>query len=346
MPPSLSTSTQRRATRPLGSDFILPGRDETLGAATIARRKWEHSLSAAYSTQWNPRNLEAPWYEVWAQILSDLVADIRQLAVAPQYRLWFRDDVDNSPVDMGDTTFSSIDTTCGETASCIPDFVITRKDRIQREIPSRAKWPGTCQRRVIYVGIPLLCECKPSASRTDSRVHGLLGTYFKMSEAQEDVKNQGRYLFKKYPKQESVILLAVSGFWWTYCVASRHFLEGPLLLEDKDYEGDSTEDDGVYSEEPSSDDRGSEDDEEVESSEDELLLHSYVSNTPLEDEVIPPGANSDVKPHAVMASNEMCLIEDDWSNYLLLEHAASNQVMFLIHQRLAEIVRKHDYKRG
>ena len=343
MPPPLPTGSIGTQL-PFGSHFTLPGRDGTRRTVTTARRKWEHSVSAAYSMRWNPRNLEAPWYEVWAQILSDLVADMRQLAVAPQYRLWYRDDGDKNFDDGGDTTFSSIFTTSGETASCIPDFVITRKDRIQREILNPEKWPGT-RRRVLYFGIPLLCECKPSAPRTDSRVHGMLNTYHLMLEAQDDVKNQGRYLFKKYPRQKSVILLAVSGFWWTYCVASRHFLSGSLQPEIKADESEDTEDNGIHSEDSSSNDIESED-EEVESSDDELLLRNYESNTPLESEVIPQEDKRNVKPHAVMASHEMCLIEDDWSDYLLLEHAASNQVMFLIHQRLSEIVNKHDYRRG
>ena len=87
------------------------------------------SAAAAFSRQWNPRNLEAPWYEVWGMIWSDLVANSPRLAVTPQYRLWYIDPDDSSlsddnvadkaPVDQGDLTFLSLASDEGEDAAVI-----------------------------------------------------------------------------------------------------------------------------------------------------------------------------------------------------------------------------------
>jgi len=138
------------------------------------------AAAASFSRQWNPRNLEAPWYEVRGMIWSDLVADSSRLAVAPQYRLWYidpddsslRDDnvADEAPVDQGDLTFLSIASDEGEDAAVITDFCITRKHIIHAV--ATTEFPAM-QRRIRYLGIPMLCECKRSGKRCRSRIEGL-----------------------------------------------------------------------------------------------------------------------------------------------------------------------------
>lgn len=66
-------------------DFRLPGHSDhphTLLKAELA-------TSTAYSATINPRNLEYFWYIAWDGICHDLVADIQNAVVAPQFPLWF-----------------------------------------------------------------------------------------------------------------------------------------------------------------------------------------------------------------------------------------------------------------
>jgi len=45
--------------------------------------------SFAFSYTFNPRNLEYHWYPLWNQTLSDMVSDVPNVIVAPQYPIWF-----------------------------------------------------------------------------------------------------------------------------------------------------------------------------------------------------------------------------------------------------------------
>ncbi|OJA13685.1 hypothetical protein AZE42_05531 [Rhizopogon vesiculosus] len=67
------------------TSWILPGREN----APAMRYKAMLQRSFAFSRTVNPRNLEFHWYPLWHQTLSDLVADVPNLIVAPQYPVWF-----------------------------------------------------------------------------------------------------------------------------------------------------------------------------------------------------------------------------------------------------------------
>ena len=67
------------------SSWILPGRKND----PLTRYKTILQQSFAFSRICNPRNTEFFWYAVWGETLSDLVADIPNLIVAPQYPAWF-----------------------------------------------------------------------------------------------------------------------------------------------------------------------------------------------------------------------------------------------------------------
>ncbi|OAX32971.1 hypothetical protein K503DRAFT_776109, partial [Rhizopogon vinicolor AM-OR11-026] len=45
--------------------------------------------SFAFSYTFNPRNLEYHWYPLWNQTLSDIVSNVPNVIIAPQYPIWF-----------------------------------------------------------------------------------------------------------------------------------------------------------------------------------------------------------------------------------------------------------------
>ncbi|KAG2362607.1 hypothetical protein BDR07DRAFT_1011984 [Suillus spraguei] len=79
--------------------WILPGHRDN----TVMRHKTILETSLAFSRTHNSRNTEYFWYPLWDQTLSDLVSDIPNLIVAPQFSLWYApidDDVED--VDEGE----------------------------------------------------------------------------------------------------------------------------------------------------------------------------------------------------------------------------------------------------
>ncbi|KAG6370215.1 hypothetical protein JVT61DRAFT_12366 [Boletus reticuloceps] len=160
------------------TDFRLPGHRLN----QVAERKLEDSFQAAYSRQWNARNLEAPWYDPWVQIFSDLVAGHASLSAAPQAYLWYDlgsqghephaapapphlmstedGELDELQDDVGNITLDSIASLSvpSHRNRCrIPDISILRKVSFTR--PQSAKLPQLA-RRVTYVGYVLLAELK------------------------------------------------------------------------------------------------------------------------------------------------------------------------------------------
>jgi len=57
------------------------------------------ATSLAFSRTLNSRNLEFLWYPLWNQILYELVADIPNLVLAPQFPVWFVPDDDDGDGD-------------------------------------------------------------------------------------------------------------------------------------------------------------------------------------------------------------------------------------------------------
>lgn len=59
--------------------------------------------SYAFSRTFNSRNMEFYWYPLWCQTLSDLVTDVPNLIVAPQFPIWIvKDDDQLEGADDGD----------------------------------------------------------------------------------------------------------------------------------------------------------------------------------------------------------------------------------------------------
>ncbi|KAG0702569.1 hypothetical protein DFH29DRAFT_920994 [Suillus ampliporus] len=330
-------------------DFCLPGRTLNPHSQT----KFLLSCSAAYSRQWNPRNLEFPWYEPWGLIFADLVATSPRLAVHPQYYLWYDDNKqpdqagDSEPPDLGDLTFASIaSSTCAVDHALVPDFAITRKLPRTRQRHMYNMWG--LGHRVGYVGIPLLCEIKRSGKRCHSIAEALSDAATMMDVAQDQVVYQAANLFRMYPHQQSVILIAVTGFWWTYQIAERETVgvagvmtdeedDDPLPGEDEDDE-EAVEQDSIHhyrEDQIDSDSSSSSDPMDLFKFDEGDLVGGYGNAVKL---LIPPR-------HPILPIEDMELLKT-WSSFLLLATPASNQILYLIHQRLQQIVDEMDFTRG
>src|SRR6266550_1009920 len=132
-----------------------------------------------------------------------------------------------------------------------------------------------------------------------------------------------------YPHQLSVILIAISGFWWTYWIARREVLGDEPHAEseerddpdDEDYE-ELADQDGIHRGVPQTDN-------EDEESDDELLLRPYddhVNNSQTETAMQPqkPSDGEAIAEqliaahlHEVLTLDEMLLREEGWSEALL-----------------------------
>ncbi|KAG1855808.1 hypothetical protein C8R48DRAFT_719373 [Suillus tomentosus] len=66
---------------------------------TVVQYKAILATSLAFSRTFNSRNLEFHWYPLWNQILYELVADIPNLVLAPQFPVWFVPDDDDGDGD-------------------------------------------------------------------------------------------------------------------------------------------------------------------------------------------------------------------------------------------------------
>ncbi|KAN0082901.1 hypothetical protein V8E55_008696 [Tylopilus felleus] len=347
------------------TDFRLPG--YTLHP--LAERKCLLSLLAAYSKQWNPRNLEHPWYEPWGQILAALVAEHPAFSVAPQPYLWYdaslsfqphttpgpdylmstNDEELDDPVDgVGNDTLDSI---CTQSVSShndrtrIPDFAITRKVSFPR--PENTSHFSHLSRRVTYVGFPLLAELKRPGHRSDDIGLSLDNVRFQMALARGQLSKQASHLFNMYPHQDSVILIAIAGFWWSYSIYSRQQMEDNPPLAGKANVDEDEEDDLQEVPDPSFDDQdgihrnsaqepsNSDDDEAAKSLQDQLRDYGFALRS-LGD------MHDEAKFHTILPEGELRLIDDgEWSDYLLYGTASSNQVLSLILDRLRDVVRYH-----
>ncbi|KAG6374941.1 hypothetical protein JVT61DRAFT_3693 [Boletus reticuloceps] len=340
------------------TDFILPG--YTINPLT--KQKCLLSLLAAYSRQWNPRNLEYPWYEPWGHILTALVAKHPSFSVAPQPYLWY----DSSPTSkphtiprmtyntstnkevlddlldgVGNISLGSIHSATVPShrdRSRIPDFAISQT-LFSTQANDSVHLSGL-SRGVTYVGYPLLTELKRPGHHSDNIHTHLSNSRHWMTLARGQLYNQAFHLFHMYPHQQSVILIAISGLWWSYCIYSRKQMEkgSPPVDEEGDEEEEDPElephdlsfpeQDGVH---------GSNAQELCDSEESadvavkviqlEDRLHAYGSDL----EFLPLHA----KVHPTMPANRLELKDHGrWSHFLLFGTAPSNQVLSLILDRL------------
>ncbi|KAG9315792.1 hypothetical protein JVU11DRAFT_3441 [Chiua virens] len=344
--------------------FRFPGYDQN----PFAERKCLLSLLAAYSRQWNPRNLEAPWYEAWSQILANLVASHPSLSVAPQPYLWYdptsephttpglphllsthdeqNDSDDDVQDDVGNTTLDSIDSISvpsHRNRSRIPDLAITRRVSFLRsDNDSQIMF---LDRRITYVGFPLLAELKPSGARSRDVSTSLINAIKPMYLAREELFKQGYHLLQMYPHQQSVVLLAISGFWWSYFIYHRAFMEShydssPIERDDEEEDGEEDLErdtrlpvqNGIHT-------ALSQDLLDSNETPNEVL-QQHLYGFPLT--ALRGNIPQDVSFHTVLPEGEVRLAPPGlWSDFLLYGTAPSNQVLSLILDRLHSVVHVH-----
>jgi hypothetical protein len=200
----------------------------------------------------------------------------------------------------------------------IPDFAIVRIMTRRNVIPRKLK----------YAGVPLLVEVKRLPKRKENLRNDtfLRDVLQRIVFAKLDVLKQASYLFRNYPRQETVILIACSGLWWSCRIIHRDDRDlherRDINLEDPDEEEDE-----VNPEEDSLDDEADEDEDEGDTSEDEL-------------DVI------DLPEDAAFGESEEVLLENKFSNALQLGSRASDQRFGLIYQRLQAVLNSGNGRMG
>jgi hypothetical protein len=309
-------------------EFIFPG--HVLDPK--AKRRTERAILFAYSHISNSRNIESPWYAVWNRVLADLIADHSRLLTVPQLVLWYIDPVPDR-ADRDHSQDSVEDEEAGNTTiDSITSFASTVPEKSARELIPDFAIVRTMTRRTVtprklrYAGVPLLVEVK----RCPRRVENSRDPGFAFSRAlaqhilfaETDVTKQAEYLFRNYPRQETVVLIACSGLWWSCRLIHQDQLNDPSNGIPKHA--------NKYEEDDESDvEEDSLDDEEVEgdTSEDEL-------------DVI------DAPEGVAFGESEAALPENAFSRVLQLGTRASDQRFGLIHQRLEVVLDSRTGKMG
>jgi hypothetical protein len=245
----------------------------------------------------------------------DLCEDHARLLTIPQFVLYSIPDSADAldDKDLANTTIesiASIASTVPEKSAeeVIPDFVIVHI--IFRHIAHMTSWRDI---KIKYAGVPLIAEVK----RHPKRLQGLQGADFietlmqRILLAESDAETQAGFLFRNYPQQAMVALVACSGDWWSCRLADRSqmvYNENADASQDVFEEGDDEGDDVA-----NGDERG-----DASGSDDELDIMS---------------APEDAGP-----PDGLVLLEDRWCKVVQLGTTRSNRLLYLIHQHLANIL--------
>ena len=229
--------------------------------------------------------------------------------------------------------------------SRIPDFAITRKVSSPR--PDNTSHFSHLSRRVTYVGFPLLVELKRPGRRSEVIRTSLSNSRRSTTLArgqlhQQAFHQQAFHPFHMYPHQQSVILIAITGFWWSYCIYFREQMESESppeegVDEEEEAEEQEAEDpsfndqDGIHRD-PTQESPHSDDDEAAKSLQDQLRHYGFDLRS-LGD------MHKEVGFHTILPEGKLRLSDDgQWSDYLLYGTASSNQVLSLILDRLRDVV--------
>ncbi|KAG2037019.1 hypothetical protein BDR03DRAFT_982567 [Suillus americanus] len=205
--------------------------------------------SYAFSRTFNPRNLEILWYPLWCQTLFDLVADVPNLIVAPQFPVWITrqhddeledaddgDDLEeikeivreeqdaaaktqvpgNEPeegdyeVGAGDISFAST-VPEKDAEGVLVDFAILSLGAVPQP-KEKLRYGGW---RITEANICLFVELKRFASRSmkDDELNAEI--LARVQEARSDLVNQAGYLFIKDETKNSVMAIAAAGPFWS-----------------------------------------------------------------------------------------------------------------------------------
>jgi hypothetical protein len=358
--------------------FVPPGRrtDPTISVTKLGLAK-AYALSRAC----NPRNVEYYSYALWCQYWMELTNDSKNLVVNPQYLLYYipdeiGDEVEEGEEDMevhkdgiddadeekqdnydgeegnfndilGNTTIDTIESGAStkperSAEEIVPDFAIIRIKYRFRHMEQRKTWENT---KIRHAGVPLLAENKRAGKRSLTNVPFLKSTNTFIHRAQDDLFRQAAYLFTMHPRQQSVILVACSGIYWSCMIADRQYVLAQIVPAPSDdfIEVDDEED---SDEEMLDEDAGEEDEdtwaEAMEEDFDELDLISepgylWGQNSSSLSEGDEETEEMYLEP--IVAEDHLMIPENTWTQLLCLDSKASNQKMFLIHSRLRAVAR-------
>jgi hypothetical protein len=231
MPPKAPSQAPGKPNKVLSeTSWILPGR----AINPVTKHKAILEKSFAFSRTFNPRNIEFHWYALWGQILSDLVADVPNLIVAPQFPVWFvqmeddhedEDDGDdpeeidqlpprNSPeaddeefgCAAGDVSFAST-VPEKDADEVVVDFAILHLMAVAQP-QQKVRYGGW---RITEANIGLLVELKRFTSRSLKGEELEAGIDWKISEACNDLIVQAGHVFIQNPNKQYVYAIAASG---------------------------------------------------------------------------------------------------------------------------------------
>ncbi|KAG2110417.1 hypothetical protein DEU56DRAFT_938392 [Suillus clintonianus] len=231
--------------------WILPGSDGN----PVMQHKAILATSLGFSRTFNSRNIEFPWYALWDQKLSDLVADVPHLIVTPQFPVWFvppddhedekggapgrQADDDDEEAWAGDTSFAST-IPAKRAKSVVVDFVILNLGAVaQPEYKRNFRYKGW---RITAASIGLLVEVKRFVCRSLKGQEQKAEILRRVTEAKGDLLNQAAHIFVQDPKRDSVLAIAAAGPYWSSTTIRRTNVTKKihgLSVGDPDYQATS-----------------------------------------------------------------------------------------------------------
>jgi hypothetical protein len=142
----------------------------------------------------------------------------------------------NSNHALANTTIESLESTTStkpehSAEEIVPDFAIIRIKYGVRNMELKKTWDNV---KIRHAGIPLLAENKRSGKRSLPNVLFLKSTTTFISRAQRDLFRQAAYLFTMHPRQQSVVLVACSGIYWSCMIADREYVLDRVISEASD----------------------------------------------------------------------------------------------------------------
>jgi len=285
-----------------------------------------------------------------------LIADRRSLLNIPQHVLYYKQNPPDNPstvddgddksdqtdsLDPGNTTLSTIASATSTehmriVKEIIPDFAIIRM-RSRLRNPARGRvWENL---KIKSVGVPILVEVKPAASRSLTGLPSLESTAIELARGQTQAMRQAAYLFRMNERQDSVILMACSGIYWTCRIARRDSVMHMAPMDpDVDVEGDmdnedSDEDEGEMDEEDEeNEDEGEEEDDDAYSD----LRDDDDDDDDIDELDIMHLPEGELAWLELVQRDEdnLALPQEDWTLALIHNTSASNQHFYMIHYRL------------
>jgi hypothetical protein len=203
-----------------GTDFQLPG----LTQGSPLECRLIIAITGAYSTVFNPRLLEHPFYGVWNIILTAIISDLGpRTYIIPQFTL-------DGLLPIHDLASSITKANANERK---PDFAIVT-DIFEYQPPyinaTILDWDriSTLSRRCL-----ILVEGKrPPTRRPQNQTDFEDGLNKHLVQAHKGLKKQAGKVFEAYVDAQHLMLIAFSGVWWDWTVYTRQQCEEEVATTD------------------------------------------------------------------------------------------------------------------